>query len=95
MENISELTVWNVIDFVFIVCPSWGLPKYIKTKVLTTCFYLMSNFFRNKKRSGTSLPALVSGWVLKKKYFSCYIITNEISLPDCLYFLGHWVICVL
>ena len=27
--------------FVFIVCPSRGLTKYIKTKVLTTCCYLM------------------------------------------------------
>ena len=27
--------------FVFIVCVSRGLPKYIKTKVLTTCFYFI------------------------------------------------------
>ena len=36
------LTVWNAIKFVFIVCPSGGLPKYTKIiKVLITCFYLL------------------------------------------------------
>ena len=34
------------------VCPSWGLPKYIETKVLTICFYLLWNFFERKKRCG-------------------------------------------
>ena len=33
IEHISRLPVWNV----FIVCPSRGLPKHVKTKVLTTC----------------------------------------------------------
>ena len=32
-----DQTFWNVMKFVFIVCPSHGLPKCIKTKVLTTC----------------------------------------------------------
>ena len=39
--NISGSTVWNVIKFVFIVCTICGLPKHTKTKVLTTCFYLI------------------------------------------------------
>ena len=29
------------LKFVFIVCPSRGLTKYIKTEVLTICFYAM------------------------------------------------------
>ena len=33
IEHTSRLPVWNV----FIVCPSRGLPKHVKTKVLTTC----------------------------------------------------------
>ena len=41
VEYISESTVWNVIKFVFIVCLSRVLPKYIKTKLLTTYFYLV------------------------------------------------------
>ena len=39
IEHIWGSTIWNVIRFVFIVCR--GLPKYIKIKVLTTCFYLL------------------------------------------------------
>ena len=39
VEHIFESTIWNVINF-FIVCQSRGLPKYVKTKLLTTCLYL-------------------------------------------------------
>ena len=31
----------NFIQLAFLVFPSQGLPKYINTKVLTTCFYQM------------------------------------------------------
>ena len=32
----------------------------------------------------------------KKKDFSCYVLlTDQTSLPDCLYFLRYWSICVL
>ena len=31
----------NQQKFISIVCPSRGLPEYVKTKVLTTCFYLI------------------------------------------------------
>ena len=32
----------------------------------------------------------------EKKYFSCYaLLTDQISLPDCLSFLRYWSICVL
>ena len=34
--------------------------------------------------------------VSQEKCFSCYILlTDQISLPDYLYFLRYWVICVL
>ena len=33
---------------------------------------------------------------LQQKCFSCYILlTDQISLPGCLYFLRYWAICVL
>ena len=38
IEHISGSTARNVIQFPFILCLSEGLPKYIKTKVLTTYF---------------------------------------------------------
>ena len=41
----SGSTVWNAIKFVFIICPSRGLPKYIKTQVQATCFDLIQNIF--------------------------------------------------
>ena len=32
----------------------------------------------------------------REKYFSCYILlTDQISLCDCLYFLRYWVIYLL
>ena len=37
----EEASPRNVIQIVFIVCSSGGLPKHIKTKLLTTCFDLM------------------------------------------------------
>ena len=40
-EIISGWLVWNVIKFAFIVCLSRRLPKYIKTKLLNTCFDLI------------------------------------------------------
>ena len=34
--------------------------------------------------------------IFQQKCFSCYIlVTDQISLPDCLYFLRCWAICVL
>ena len=39
-EHVFRSAVGNVIQFVFIVCPSRGLPKYVKTKVLNTCFVI-------------------------------------------------------
>ena len=39
----------HISEFVFIVCPSRGLSKYIETKVLTICFYLVETFFKKQK----------------------------------------------
>ena len=36
IEDVSGLTVWNAIKFVFIVSASPGLSKFINTKVMTT-----------------------------------------------------------
>ena len=41
IEHISWSTVWNFMQFAFIVRPSQVLPKYIEIKALTTCFYLI------------------------------------------------------
>ena len=36
---------FEMIKFVFNICPTEGLPKYIKTKVPIICFYLKRSFF--------------------------------------------------
>ena len=43
--------------FVFVVCPSRGLPNYIKTKYFPFAFTLNKTFLKSKKRSATGLPA--------------------------------------
>ena len=43
--------------------PSWGLLKYIETKLQTTCFYLTHTHTHKKKKS---LPPSFSEWFLKK-----------------------------
>ena len=60
---------------------SWGLSKYIKTKLQSTCFCFIKSFLKkNKTGFGTSLPASFSAWILKK---------NFISLSGRLYFVSH------
>ena len=49
-------------EFIFILCPTWGPPKYIKT----VYFILYKAFAKKKKMSGTSLPVLFSPWFLNK-----------------------------
>ena len=72
MEHISGSTVLNILRFAFIASPSRDLPKYIKTKLLTTCFYLYKALLSNKKRTETRLPASSCAWFLKKNS-SCVI----------------------
>ena len=70
--HFSRSTVWNVLQFSLTVCPTGGLPKYIKTKVLTTCFDFTQSFSKKQKEVGPSLPASFSGRCLKKNIF--YVI---------------------
>ena len=46
-----------------------------------------------KKKSGTGLLASFSVWFLMKN--SYVLLIDQISLPDCLYFLICWAICVI
>ena len=63
-EKLKWAYIWiNSLKF-YTVCfyclASWGLLKYIKTKLQTTCFQLILSFLKNEKRSGTSLLASYS-----------------------------------
>ena len=80
--------------FSFNCMPSWGLAKYIETKLQNTCFYLMLFFKKKKGLELIFLPHFLRDF--REKYFSCYILlTQRILLPGCLYFLRYWAICAL
>ena len=56
--HISASAVWSFIQFAFVVYSSWGLPKYIESKVLTPYFYLLHiKLFQNIK-GGLELVSL-------------------------------------
>ena len=55
----------------------------------------MLNFNFSEKGLGlVSPPHFV--YDFSRKMFPCYVLlTDQISLSDCLYFLRYWAICVL
>ena len=87
IEHIFGSTVWKFIHFVFIVCPSRGLPKLL----------IHIKFFRNTKwRSGTSLPATFGSWFVKKMFFTIYSINwpnSFVSLPEILGNMSIVIVC--
>ena len=69
-KNQNWVYLWiNSLKF-YTVCfyymPSWGLSKYIETKLHTTGFCLIKLFLENKERSETSLHVSFSAWLLKQ-----------------------------
>ena len=53
-------------------------------------------FLKNQKEAETSLAGLFFCTIFEEKCFSPYILlSDQISLSDCLYFLRYWAICVL
>ena len=49
-----------------------------------------------KKRACEQFLYHILCMIIQEKYFSCYaLLTDQISLPDCLYCLRYWYICVL
>ena len=59
---------------------TWTGRLCTKTKVLTTCFYFIQNFFCI---------------IFEEKYFCCYILlTDQITISCSFYFALYWVICV-
>ena len=75
--HISGSTMWNVI-MLFFVCPSWDPPKYIRTRVLATCFDLIYSFFNKQKESWNYGPCPIVWKIFEEKYFSQYFSLNFI-----------------
>ena len=91
IKHISRSTVWNIINSLkcYKVCFYWGLPKYIKTKVLRTCF---------QKEVWSQSLCLIFCKMFEGKYFSRYFLsTDEISWTEWLDFLRFYIleICIL
>ena len=56
----------------------------------------MLNFGFSEKGLELFSPPIFFFEIFQEKYFSGYILlTDHISLPDYLYFLRYWIICVL
>ena len=71
---------------------SWGLLKYIGTKLQSTCSKLFQKI--KKGLELVSLPHFLHDFF--KKYFSCSILlTDRISLSVSLYFVIYWATYVL
>ena len=103
----SQEYLWiNSLKF-YTVCfyckPSWGLLKYIETKLQTNCLYLILIFVQNKNKSGNTprpppptCPCFIFCIVLEEKYFSWYILLiGQVSLPCFLYFVKYWATFLL
>ena len=91
LKNQNSAYLWiNNLKF-YRVCFYWGLPAYIKSKMLTLVFTSYEAFSTIKKRSETSLSGSFSAWFLKKN-IHYILLTNQISLSDCLIFLKYLAI---
>ena len=82
IENISGSTVWILLRFVFIVCPSLGLQNVLRLRCWLLAFSLYKAFLKLKKWSVSRLSASFSAWFLKKN-ISHVILTDQTSLPNC------------
>ena len=60
IENISGSVVKSFLQFLFVVCQVEGYPNTLKLNCRPLAFILYEAFFKNKKKSGTSLPASFS-----------------------------------
>ena len=72
---------------VFIAC---YYQKWLKLSCRSLAFTSSKVFLKNKKRSGTSLPALFSAWVLKKKVEFFFVIFFYLTKFQCLVAFTSW-----
>ena len=86
-QNWAYVLINNLkfLQFIFVVCQVEGLSKCIEAKL----------FYKTKTvLELVSQPHFLHDFF--KKCFSCFILlTNQISLPCCLYFVRCWALCVL
>ena len=96
IEYISGSTVWTFTQIIFIICAAWGLPKYIETKGLNNCYYLIKSCFRKTKR-GLELISL-SRFRHEKIFLTLYFfnwLNFIVWLPFVLGILGNLYIIII
>ena len=84
----SKIKIEHFMHFVFIVCEVEDNRKWSKLNCRPLAFTSYKAFLKNKKRSGTSLPASFSAWFLKK-YISV-VILYYLTKFHCLVVFTSW-----
>ena len=92
LKNQNWAYLWiNILKF-YIFCfnclSSWDYRKWLKLSCRPFAFTSYKAFLKNKKRSGTSLPASFSAWVLKKNIF--VVIFHYLTKFQCLVVFTSW-----
>ena len=65
-KNWAGSIVWNFIQFVLIAFQVEGYRSIFKVSCRPIAFPSVKAFLKNKKRSGTTLPASFSAWLLRE-----------------------------
>ena len=79
----------------FYCMPSWAISQNIETKPQTICFYFTLSFFLKRGLELDSLPHFLHNFCRKIFFLLYTLLTEEISLSGCLYFVRYWAICAL
>ena len=69
MEHRSGSVVYCFIQFIFLLFQVEDYPNILKLSCRKLAFASFKDFLKNKKRSGASLPATFSAWLLQKNIY--------------------------
>ena len=85
-----------VCSLVSINFDSLELAKQYKQNILNfrILIHIYAQFWFFEKGSGYIFSNTFCEWIFKKNV-SQVILTDQISLPDCLYLLRYWSLCIL
>ena len=100
-ETISRPLYINIsicssfIHFVFIML-IWDISNIVKPSSRSRAFTLSKAFLKKQKEVWNESPRLIFWMIFEERHFSCNILlTDQISLSCCLWFVKYWAICVL
>ena len=100
LKNQNQAYFWiNSLKFytVYFYCiPSCKQSKNIKNKLPPLAFISHKAFLKDNYRSGNGLLASYSAQFLKKiASLVIFLLTDQILMSGCRYFVINWAICVL